>query len=179
MLNLIKYREQQNLTQEELAEKSGLSVRTIQRIEAGSTPKGYTLKALAKVLEISEEEFTKKVGEQKYPNIQLLKLINISSLPFTFLPPLNVIVPLLIVFYKKEKHSITKQIITIQIIWSILATIIFMLGVFIRKWFDLNNRLITMIMLGLILCNVFIILRNAIEIDKNGELSIGLNFNML
>jgi transcriptional regulator with XRE-family HTH domain len=34
MSELKKIREKQNLTQEELAEKSGLSVRTIQRIEA-------------------------------------------------------------------------------------------------------------------------------------------------
>ncbi len=40
-------REEKNLTQTELAEKSGLSLRTIQRIEAGNVPKGYTLKALA------------------------------------------------------------------------------------------------------------------------------------
>jgi transcriptional regulator with XRE-family HTH domain len=40
-------REEKNLTQTELAEKSGLSLRTIQRTEAGNVPKGYTLKALA------------------------------------------------------------------------------------------------------------------------------------
>lgn len=179
MSNLIKYREKQNLTQEELAEKSGLSVRTIQRIEAGTPPKGYTLTALAKVLAINEAELTKKTGEQKDINLKLLKLINISSLFFTFLPPLNVMVPILILLYKKEKHSITKQIISIQIIWTISSAIIFILGVFIKKWFSLNNRIITMIMLGLVLCNVFIIIRNAIEIDKNRKLSIRLNFNML
>ena len=109
MTNLIKFREQQNLTQEELAEKSGLSVRTIQRIEAGTLPKGYTLKVLAKVLGIKEEELTQKAPEQKIsqPEVQRtevealnqdtiehkvsdtlnLNLINISSLPFTLLPP--------------------------------------------------------------------------------------------
>mgnify|MGYP003598873837 CR=1 FL=1 len=46
-----------NLTQEELAEKSGISVRTIQRIESGTKPKGYTLKALAAALGISEKRF--------------------------------------------------------------------------------------------------------------------------
>lgn len=34
------------MTQEELAEKSGVSVRTIQRIEAGTQPKGYTLNSI-------------------------------------------------------------------------------------------------------------------------------------
>ena len=44
MSKLKNLREFQNLTQEELAEKSGVSVRTIQRIETGKKPKGYTLR---------------------------------------------------------------------------------------------------------------------------------------
>nr|MBC7611596.1 helix-turn-helix transcriptional regulator [Pseudopedobacter sp.] len=44
MSKLKRIREQQNLTQEELSEKSAVSVRTIQRIEAGKDPKGYTLR---------------------------------------------------------------------------------------------------------------------------------------
>ena len=43
-----------NLTQEELSEKSKISVRTIQRIEAGTEPKGHTLRALAQALDIEE-----------------------------------------------------------------------------------------------------------------------------
>jgi transcriptional regulator with XRE-family HTH domain len=45
-------REQNNLTQSELAEQTGLSLRTIQRIEAGNIPKGSTLQVLA-VFEIA------------------------------------------------------------------------------------------------------------------------------
>lgn len=57
MPTLKQIREKQNLTQEELSEKSGISVRTIQRIEAGTPPKGYTLKTLAKALGIPESDF--------------------------------------------------------------------------------------------------------------------------
>jgi len=46
MSRLLEFREKLNLTQEELSEKSGVSVRTIQRIEAGKEPRGYTLKTL-------------------------------------------------------------------------------------------------------------------------------------
>ena len=56
MPELKKIRELKNLTQEELAEKSGLSVRTIQRIEAGVQPKGYTLKVLALSLDVPERD---------------------------------------------------------------------------------------------------------------------------
>ena len=51
-MNLKAIREQKHLTQEELAELSGLSVRTIQRIEAGQEPKGHTAKVLADKLNI-------------------------------------------------------------------------------------------------------------------------------
>ena len=201
MSNLIKFREQQNLTQEELAEKSGILVRTIQRIEAGTQPKGYTLKVLAIALEISEEELTQKAFKQSIYESQvpltvketliknivedessdrlLYKLLNISSLPFTLFPPLNVIVPLSIALYKKENHPIVKQIISVQIIWTIIAFITFMLGVFIRKWFALNNWFIISIMVGLILFNFGIIIRNAIELTKRRKLTNRLNINIL
>ena len=201
MSNLIKFREQQNLTQEELAEKSGISVRTIQRIEAGTQPKGYTLKVLAIALEISEEELTQKAFKQSIYESQvplteketlikntvkdessdrlLYKLLNISSLPFTLFLPLNIIVPLSIALYKKENHLIVKQIISVQIIWTIIAFITFMLGVFIRKWFALNNWFIISIMVGLILFNFGIIIRNAIELTKRKKLTNRLNINIL
>lgn len=200
-MTLLKYRQQRNLTQEELAEKSGLSVRTIQRIEAGTSPKGYTLKVLAKALEIDPGELTETFGEQKdikakdseinqkepgketdeqvYYSIRLLRLINLSSLPFTFLPPLNIIVPLLIVLYKKEKNPTTKQILSIQLLWTILAILMFMLGAFIKKWFSLDNSINTLIMFGLISCNILIILRNAVGIARTGTLSIKLNSSLL
>ena len=124
MSSLVKFSEQRNLKQEELAKKSDLLVRIIQRIKAGIGPKGYTLKVLVKLLEINEEDLTQKAPEQnigqpevkrtdeeafskdtiehKFSDCLLLKLINISSLLFTLLPPLNVIVPLSIAFYKKK-----------------------------------------------------------------------------
>jgi transcriptional regulator with XRE-family HTH domain len=62
---LLKYREKLNLTQEELAEKAGVSTRTIQRIEIGTEPKGHTLKVLAKALEISEDDLKENKSESK------------------------------------------------------------------------------------------------------------------
>ena len=139
-------REQKNLTQEELSEKSGISVRTIQRIESGIAPKGHTLKALSKTLEILETELTGKTEENRVVekpeelivksqteigiDFQKIKLINLSSILFVMLPPLNILVPLLLFFALKQKNHLTRQIISLQIIWTILAPIIFMLGFF-------------------------------------------------
>ena len=56
-------REAKNLTQTELAEKSGLSLRTIQRIESGQSLKGFTLKAIAHTLETEPENLLSKEEE--------------------------------------------------------------------------------------------------------------------
>jgi transcriptional regulator with XRE-family HTH domain len=98
MSKLKEIRELQNLTQEELAESSGISVRTIQRIEAGTTPKGYTLRTLSKTLGVSEEVLqntpiieTEKENipvqenkEETTISYSLLKIINLSSIPLYY-----------------------------------------------------------------------------------------------
>ena len=190
MSKLKTIREFQNLTQEELAEKSGISVRTIQRIETGKAPKGYTLKVLAKVLAIEENEllFEKpekenldyveemnKTQETVLINFTKLKLINLSSIPFIVIPPLNIIIPIFLMFKIKQKNRLAKQIISIQILWTIFAPIIFMLGIFLK----LGNQFTLLIMVLIVLSNFFIILRNAIEIDKHKKLFYKLNFSMI
>lgn len=54
-----KIRQAKKLTQEALAEKSGVSVRTVQRMEAGSvTPSQESLEAVAEVLGVSTDELS-------------------------------------------------------------------------------------------------------------------------
>src|SRR5690606_4394578 len=51
-------RKEKGLTQEELVERCNLSVRTLQRIEAGEvTPRIYTIKLIIEVLELDFENF--------------------------------------------------------------------------------------------------------------------------
>ena len=152
MSELKKIREKQNLTQEELAEKSGLSVRTIQRIEAGTEPKGYTLRTLASTLEVSEKDLLitdipteeiiidspilmdeietqqaiSTIENDEIFNSTLIKIINLSSLPFAWFPIANFLPPLLIMIFTKEKSPIVKQIISLQIFLAIISQIIFL-----------------------------------------------------
>lgn len=180
MSQLKIYRERANLTQEELSEKSGISVRTIQRIEAGRDPKGHTLRVLGSALGIPEDELLRKSIAKDDPqalaiNYGLVKLINLSSLPFAVVPPANILVPLLLMFALKQKNEITKQIISVQILWAILAPIVFMIGIFLK----LGNQFTLVLIIVLVLSNVFIVLRNASEIDKNHCLHYKLNFKLL
>ena len=191
MSELKKIRETKNLTQEELAEKSGISVRTIQRIEAGTTPKGYTLKTLAESLEVSENDlFTSETIKEEIvidevifateennslSNSGLIKIINLSSLPFAWLPIANFLLPLLIMFFTKEKSPIVKQIISLQIFLAIISPIIFMLIALLK----LGSVSVMITMIVLVLTNVYIILRNAYEIDKKQSLCYKLNFSII
>ncbi|UCA61383.1 MULTISPECIES: helix-turn-helix domain-containing protein [Chryseobacterium] len=187
-------REQKNLTQEELSEKSKISVRTIQRIEAGTEPKGHTLRALAQALEIEEKslqniiaipvtndevthEIAPEVEEELQPEINygLIKIINLSSLLFTLLPPLNILVPLLLMFTMKQRNSLARQIISVQMIWTVIAPVVFMLGIFLK----LGRQFTLILMIVIVLSNIFMILRNAAEIDRNKKLYFHLNFNMI
>ncbi len=179
-MSKLKYnREKLNFTQEELASKSGVSVRTIQRIESGIEPKGYTLKVLSKTLNVSYNELINKADIQYSVNYQLIKLINLSSLFVTFIPPLNIILPLVIMFIKKEFGPLSKQIVSIQILWTILSFILFMATSLMKNWFSLGSKFILIIMVLLGLTNVAIILFNAIAIDKDKKLSVQLNFSFL
>ena len=179
-MSKLKYnREKLNLTQEELAAKSGVSVRTIQRIESGIDPKGHTLKVLSKTVNVDSGELIDRTDTQYSINSPLIKLINLSSLPATFIPPLNIALPLFIMFVKKEFNPISKQIISIQILWTILSFILFMMGSFVKNWFSLGSKFILAIMVLLVLTNITIILLNAIAIDKGKEPFVKLNFSFL
>ncbi len=96
------------LTQEELAEQTGLSVRTIQRIESGEVdPRTYTLTALAQALEVDLEVLTsKKIDSPKtfsQDAYNWVILMHLSGI-LTFVFP-----PLLIWLFKKEELAEYEQ----------------------------------------------------------------------
>lgn len=86
LLDRIKnYRNQKGLSQEELAEKTGLSLRTIQRIEnEESIPRGDSLQRLATVLEMNIEDLTEKkfTEDSKEP----LFAMNLGAFSFLLFP---------------------------------------------------------------------------------------------
>ena len=177
MSNLLRLRQNLNLTQEELSEKSGVSVRTIQRIEAGVTPKGYTLKALAKALDIDEIELLDLNDDPNTENYTWIKVINLSSLLFTVIPPLNLLIPLSIIFIKKEKSTITRKIISIQLLWTLLTVILVLIILMLNDWFKIQSKFIILIPIVWVLVNCTLILRNAIQINKSKEPKLFPDFN--
>ena len=176
---ILELREKLNLTQEELADKANISVRTIQRIEAGTKPKGYTLEALSNALGVSKNVLLEDQIESNNINKQLIKYINLSSIILIIIPLGSIVLPLIIMYWKKEINKITKQIITIQILWTLASIILVIASSFLKNWLSLSNQIIPFTILILLVVNLYIILRNTLEIEKNNKLHISLNFSIL
>jgi transcriptional regulator with XRE-family HTH domain len=115
-------RSRKGFSQEELAERSGLSLRTVQRIENGETePRGDSLKRLAAALEVSPDEIVDwTLQEDK----GFLTSLNLSALSFLIFPLLGILVPLIIWISKKDKirnlNDVARELLNFQITWTML-----------------------------------------------------------
>lgn len=115
-------RSRKGFSQEELSEITGLSLRTIQRIENGETePRGDSLKRLAVAFDVTSDEIVDwTVQEDK----GFLTSLNLSALSFILFPLLGILVPLIIWISKKDKirnvNKIAKDILNFEITWTML-----------------------------------------------------------
>ncbi len=166
MSKLQLLREKLHLTQEEVAQRSGISVRTIQRIESGQVPKGYTLRALAQALNVDESGLSSPDTKEESENLLWVKIINLSSLPFSILPPLNVLVPIAIMLFKKQNSQKIRQLISIQILSTLIAVIVMLIIFILNDWLGVESNVKLLIPLFWILANVIVILRNAIALNR-------------
>ena len=93
-------RKSKGLTQEDLAEKSKMNLRTIQRIENNeNVPRGKTLNLICEVLEINLDEF---ISIDKQSRKVILTNIIINA---TFLLALNIVLMLIIGFLTKPSEA--------------------------------------------------------------------------
>ncbi|WP_308994015.1 helix-turn-helix domain-containing protein [Mariniflexile litorale] len=176
-------RRRKGFSQEELTENSGLSLRTIQRIENGETePTGETLKRISNALNVSPEEL---IDWTIVEDNGFLKAMNLSALTFILFPLLGILVPLIMWISKKDKlkniNIIGKNILNFQITWTIILFVGFIINsIILAKDFDskevlLVNSIISsqkriliffLIMYGI---NAVLIIVNTFRIQKNKE----------
>ncbi|UQB70053.1 helix-turn-helix domain-containing protein [Epilithonimonas zeae] len=172
-------REQKNLTQTELAEKSGLSLRTIQRIESGQSLKGFTLKAIAQTLETEPENLFSKYEE----NIQIdrAKLINLSALAGLIIPFGGIIFPAILTYKTQDStnRELGKSIICVQIILAFFVSVSLILSPFIQHWFSIQFPLFLIPLIAFIVIKLCIVIKNGISLNQNNTLSIKLKNNFL
>lgn len=170
---LKRIRESRHMTQHQLAEESGLSLRTIQRVEAGQVLKGHTLSTLAETLGLKEEELLQPVVSVDLVGV---KWINLSSLSFLIFPFGNILLPLYLTHKAKSPQvkEQGKQIFLVQIAWFVLFAFALVLTPWLQSTLGLESPLIFPVIFGFLLLNLVITIWNAIHLEKKGELAIRL-----
>lgn len=170
-------REKNTLTQKELAEKAGLSLRTIQRIEAGNIPKGFTLKALAESLNTTPENLIEK--EDK--NIERAKLINSSALFGLIIPFGGIIFPLIFTYKTQDVYNkqLGRNIVALQIILSVTMSLFLIASPFLQKGLSVKFPVFLIVLITFLFLKLIAIIINGIALNKKGDLHIKLKFNFL
>ena len=165
-----KLRIKSGMSQEALADNSQLNLRTIQRIESGTTvARGDSLQRIAGALGVSVEDLmdtviqvdNKITGLEKDPWI--IRLLYISALGFLLFPLPAILLPLAVWIMYRNKisgmYQKGKQLLIAQSIWCIvlLGLYVYIGGIKILH-FNLpvpnNQKTITIIIAALYLANI-------------------------
>ena len=164
-----RLRVQKGMSQEFLAEESGLSLRTIQRIENGeSNPTGESLKRIAGALNVTPDEIIDwSIKEDK----KYLTFLNLSALTFLFFPLLGILVPFILWTSKKDRikniNRLGRALINFEITWTILLFFIPAVLFILSKIGLLQNITMSIffVFIGLLyLFNLISVLMNTIRI---------------
>ena len=184
-------RNRKGFSQEVLAEDSGLSLRTIQRIENGETPpRGDTLQRIAKGLGVTSEEL---IDWKLEKNDSYLALLNISALSFIIFPLLGILIPLMMWISQKNKidgiDRNSREILNFQITWSLflfLSIIGYIGGNFYRVYQSsvispsllINPLFLWISVLILYFLNLFLVIMNSVRLKsgKNVAYFLGIPF---
>ncbi|AQX05390.1 XRE family transcriptional regulator [Elizabethkingia meningoseptica] len=180
MKNRVKIlREGKNMTQNQLAEKSGLSLRTVQRIEAGSILKGFSLKTIAEALEVHPGDLMETPEEPA--DISRAKLINLSALLGLIIPYGGIIVPAVLTYKTKDSKNkeLGKSIICIQIIIAVILSVAMIASPFIQKALSLKFPLFIVLLIFILCVKLYVIIRNGISLNIKSDLAIKLKTSFL
>ena len=167
-------RKQKGMSQEILAEESGLSLRTVQRIENGeSNPTGDTLKRLSNALQVNPDELVDwTIKEDK----EYLIFLNLSALSFIFFPLLGILVPFIMWTSKKDKIiNVNKagiDLINFEITWTIMLILIpFSLFLFTKSGLleNLTFSTFTIVSMMMYFLNIVFIIFNTFRISNKKE----------
>lgn len=115
-------RVQKRMSQEFLSEESGLSLRTIQRIENGETnPTGDSLKRLTNALDVSPDELMDWAIKD---DVKYLIYLNLSALSFIFFPLLGILIPFMLWSSKKGKikniDQLGRDLVNFEVTWTMI-----------------------------------------------------------
>jgi transcriptional regulator with XRE-family HTH domain len=190
--SLKEHRESKHLTQQELAEQAGISIRTIQRVEKGLSPGSpYVLKTLCNVLGVNITDIEMHGGKpnvsetqpeeaaiQKTQNentVPQLKWINLSVVSVLLFPLLNLLLPCALYWnYRKSLPAKpdARKIISFQIFWTIgtLAVLLFVPAVvqaFLGMREYSGHPLFFWLYLLCVFINLFVVFDTAVRLNQS------------
>ncbi len=178
-LRVKELRNRQGFSQEQLVDESGVSLRTIQRIENGeSEPRGDTLKRLAQAFKTTPDEL---IDWAEQEDKGFLTFFNLSALSFFIFPLLGVILPLALWILKKDKikgvDTVGRKLlnfeITLVVLYFLYWIFRFFMLFFRMKWLEEvsiglvgSPLLILVIVGGLYVINGIYVLLNSFRLWK-------------
>lgn len=137
---IARLRKRKGLTQEELANRTNLTVRTIQRIEANaSTPQSFSLKAIARALDLEYEDLVTAataapvnlVAHSPEDQRHFLQFFTLSCFSYLVIPWVHFLIPLYLLKKKPgisaEAIAFARKVIRQQIYWVILLHLLILL----------------------------------------------------
>lgn len=117
--NVVAARKKSGFTQQELADKANITVRTLQRIETGRvTPRVFTVKAIATALNMEFEEL-----QDQDASLHQLKTVQLSCFSYLVIPYVHFLIPVYVLKrhpdINKESKLKARKMIQQQILWLI------------------------------------------------------------
>ena len=173
-IRIKELRKQKGMSQELLADESGLSLRTIQRIEKGETnPTGESLKRLSNALNVNPDELIDwSIKEDK----KYLTFLNLSALTFLFFPLLGILVPFILWTSRKGTikniNKIGKDLINFEITWTLFLFFIPFLWLLMSKIGVLDHLTLSTIFIVsgvMYFINLIFILLNTLRISNEKD----------
>lgn len=163
------------LSQDQLADQTQLSLRTIQRVENGETDaRGDTIVRIAKALNLPVSEI---YGLTEQEDNSYLAVFNLSALSFIIFPLLGILVPLVLWLLKRDKirdlDNVGKKMLNFQISWFLLLSVmwvwmamgaIFRLELWYAFVFGVPSLVIAMLVLYVF--NIALIAMNTVRCAK-------------
>ncbi|WP_052172417.1 helix-turn-helix domain-containing protein [Psychroserpens jangbogonensis] len=181
-------RKKLGLSQEALAEKSNVSLSTIQRIEKGTVkPRGFTINILAETLELDASELLSKFEEKDTPisYFSALKRMNLFTLLLVFIPFINLCIPFIFWKTNKEIHpkdNIAGKMLSFQLLWSLFTVIGMLISLLV------TNLIVGKAGLGLytsntvyllaVVFNIFMIAKTSSQLSKENKNSLSFVPNL-
>ncbi|MEL6537483.1 MAG: helix-turn-helix transcriptional regulator [Bacteroidota bacterium] len=174
---ILQARKAKAWSQEDLAEHSGISLRTIQRLERGeSNPRPYTLRQLRQVLELTEPVPATEASAHSLAETDRVRLhqFNLLCSVSILLPGIHLLVLWLYWRIRRDQPTFvywSRKLFSLQILWVVGIVVALLLTPVITGFIGQVSigkvSIIALVYLSMLFLNVALLIRNGFRIEQN------------